>query len=53
MILTMPVAFMHLYNYLSSGWNMLGKFDLGKITLANGLDKTVFADVRLINTTTP
>ena len=35
-------------NLFASG-NVLGQLDLGKVTLTNGLQKSIFADVRLLS----
>lgn len=34
--------------YLFSSWHMLGEFDFSEVPFANGLDETIFPDVRLI-----
>ena len=34
--------------YLFSSWHMLGEFDFCKVPFADGLDETIFSDVRLI-----
>lgn len=34
--------------YLFSSWHMLGEFDFREVPFADGLDETIFSDVRLI-----
>ena len=34
--------------HLFTGGDVFGKFDLGKVSLADGLEEAVFADVRLL-----